>query len=200
MTIEGVRENADPRYKVPNSLMTRDEYLKSVPHKKIEISRALVSAAFKAIAVEIEPILGYHVKIINTRFFSLLGGFEGGAYTSKHQDNFPPGLYKVLVYLSGASASIGTTRIHFGTEKNGYVDLELGSGGYCLFDSNNISHEAVPPTDPHARRITLELTIGPSLKTDLMIPNPGFYALYPHFPLDYLDVIIDELERSKSAK
>jgi hypothetical protein len=180
--------------------MTSDEYLQSVPHKKIDISRALVSSAFKAIAAEIEPILGYHVKIINIRFFSLLGGFVGGKYTSKHQDHFPPGLYKVLVYLSGASASSGTTRIFFSTEKNGYVDLELGSGGYCLFDSNNILHEAIPPTDVNARRITLEFTIGPSFRTDLTIPSPGFYALYPHFPLDYLDVIMDEFERLKSAK
>ena len=132
-----------------------------------------------------------------------MGTGENKKYTAKHNDGFPPGVYKVLLYLSGASEEIGTTEIFFDkTEnaENSSLKLSLPPGSFCLFDSNNMWHRAMMPTNKNARRVTLEYTIGPALKRGADVPNPGFYAFYPHFPLDMFDLVRNEFEIAKNAK
>lgn len=203
LDFNNLREKADPRYVVPSKMMTEAEFQGTVPHKCIELSKNFVFKAFCEIAEAIEPLLGYHIEIINTRFFALLGSGEDKKYTAKHNDGFPPGVYKVLLYLNGASEELGTTEIFFDkaeNPENNSVKLSLPPGSFCLFDSNNLWHRAMMPTNKTARRVTLEYTIGPALKRGTDVPNPGFYAFYPQFPLDTFDLIRNEFEIEKNAR
>lgn len=192
--IANVRSLADPRYKVPQNIMSEEEYWSTVPHKRLGVTRRYAEQAFSEIASKIEPVLGYRVRVLNTRFFCLRAGGAGGHYINRHTDGFPPGVYKVLLYLTGANSRSGTTRIYFDGPSNAPTQVDLEAGGFCLFDSNNLLHEAVPPTDLTGGRVTLEYTIAPSFTSDCNIPEPGFYAFYPYFPLEYFQIILNELK------
>ena len=74
-----------------------------------------------------------------------------------HHDGCPPGIYRMLIYLSEVDSNTGPFRYHL---PNGLIHEVLGDfGTLIIFDANKLWHSAKPP---HTReRIALDFCIGP---------------------------------------
>jgi hypothetical protein len=186
ITTHNIRDKADKRFKVPTNVISESDLQENIPHKTIESARQLIANIFDEIADQVEPILGYCIEIINIRFFKLIRspGSESSAYNSLHTDGFPPGIYKILIYIDGANLFLGTTQIFFGTTIDSpSTTVSCNPCQFILFDSNNLFHRAIPPQLQGDGRLTIELTIGPALRRSNQFMDPGFYAFYPLVPL-----------------
>lgn len=95
-----------------------------------------------------------------------------------HSDHFVPGIHKILVYLTGASVDLGTTKVVLRTGAT--ETLEGPAGTFLLFNPTELRHKGVRPSK--GERYTLELTITPSFFSNLAPVYPGQNAAYPLFP------------------
>ena len=171
--------NFERLYKAPSKPNSEEYYEKFSRHKVIDGKLSeLIQGIFIKLQSQIENVLGYHTALANVRLFDL----NRGAPNTVHTDNFPCGLYKILVYLSGASNSTGTTAIQVKKEIKA-ISGKIGHG--ILFDSNNLYHSSIAPTKEVSRK-TIEFTIMPSLFSAAKIPQPGLIATYPLYPPGYM--------------
>merc|ERR1712054_704512 len=95
--------------------------------------------------------------IIKCRLIRVRNGFE----QHWHRDQFPSGIHKLLVYLSGASKLNGTTEIRVSGNEITCVEGKPGSG--VIFDTNAIEHRGVGPTEPEYR-YSIEFTFVPAFE------------------------------------
>lgn len=129
-----------------------------------------------AIADELESQLGYHWQVLQAHFKQTFQGRE----IHWHTDMNHPAIVKLLVFLDGASEADGTTKFIAvdGSEKQ----AQGPKGTWLLLDVNSLRHSVVAPTASPVRR-TLEITLGPAIKTDPIAKGvEKWNALYPFVP------------------
>jgi SAM-dependent methyltransferase len=97
------------------------------------------------------------MRLAKVRLIKLTTGFKG----EWHRDDFPTGIHKVLVYLSGAGRTIGTTEI---ITTNGKLQFPEGPRGVAaLFDTNSLLHRAIGSEENGSDRYSLEATFVPTI-------------------------------------
>ena len=115
-----------------------------------------------------------YLNIIKVRLIRVKKGFE----QPWHRDQFPSGVHKLFVYLSGASKGGGTTEIRFSEDETIFVEGKPGSG--VIFDTNAIEHRGVGPTDQDYR-YSIEFTFVPAFEhTEVKkLPDSPFGGYWP---------------------
>jgi len=129
-----------------------------------------------AIADVVDDQLGYHWQVLQTQFKQTFKGRQA----HWHTDDCHPAIVKLLVFLDGASEANGTTKFLAldDTEKH----VKGPEGTWLLLDVNSLKHSVAAPIAYHMRR-TVEVTIGPAVKTNPTAKNRGRWnALYAFLP------------------
>lgn len=115
-----------------------------------------------------------YLSIAKVRLFRVRKGFE----QHWHRDQFPAGIHKLLIYLSGASQVNGTTEIRLSANETTFVEGKPGSG--VIFDTNVIEHRGLGPTGAEYR-YSIEFTFVPAFEhTEIKkLPETPFGGLWP---------------------
>ncbi|GAA6185398.1 hypothetical protein [Aliiglaciecola sp. NS0011-25] len=95
-----------------------------------------------------------------------------------HQYGMPPFIFKLIIYLDGASVETGTTELK---SAEGIVQVNVPPGGYLLFNPRLVCHRAKLVAGQVRR--TIEMTICPTFPNNLnqIKPFAGTNAMYPVF-------------------
>lgn len=113
--------------------------------------------------------------VVNTRCWKTRPGASEGGPNAWHTDGFPLAAPKLMIYVTGAGADIGTTEIK--TLDGETIRVEGPPGTWVLFRNGDLLHRGVAPRV--GERIILELTLSPTLRFD---PHPVFAGLNAQFP------------------
>ena len=114
-----------------------------------------VIKAAEILRIEAQNYYRTYLKLAKVRLIKIKPGFFG----EWHRDQFPAGLHKVLIYLSGASESLGTTEIKIGGQ---IYKVEGNAGVSALFDTNGIEHRACGAKNEGHWRYSMECTFAPA--------------------------------------
>lgn len=127
---------------------------------------------------QVTECIGTPWLVVNTRCWKAHKATPETILNSWHNDGFHPAVFKIMVYLSGASTEIGTTELSL---KDGFTLPIIGpSGTWVLFKNTEICHRGVAPKTQD--RITLEFTIAQAIEQDLRPVCAGENANYPKLP------------------
>jgi hypothetical protein len=135
-----------------------------------------------SIAREITSCFGHPFRIANLVCHEISPTSADFGSNVWHTDGFPPGIYKVLIYLNPAHKNSGSTEIKFpdGSSKI----IEGPSGTWFLFNPN-LFHRGLPA--PNVGRVIIMVTLVPSLKENLHPIFAGVSANFPFFPWNVPD-------------
>jgi hypothetical protein len=156
-------------------------------YNRIFVFRALSPAALRALHACLErmrPIvtecLGSSWRIVQTRFWETKPGGEGVGTNSWHTDGFPSDALKILSFFSDVDEMKGTTQFK---RVDGTIRTFRGRAGkWMLFRNSLLSHSGLPPAAGNANRLTVEITLAPSLLTDTRPVFAGVNGHYPYVP------------------
>lgn len=98
-----------------------------------------------------------------------------------HVDGWPVGLKKLYIYVDGASAGRGTTKIR--VPGGSRIDIEGPPGVWALFENSLIVHSAQPSRDKW--RPAIEVSLYPALETDTTPVHMGVTGNFPWYPIDF---------------
>jgi hypothetical protein len=142
----------------------------------------LGSEQFRALVRVIESLrrpvtaaLGSPWHVVNTRCWKTPAGASEDGPNSWHRDGFPQASPKLMVYVTGAGPTVGTTEIK--TLDGGTVLIEGPPGTWVLFRNGDLEHRGIGPKT--GERIIVELTLSPTLRFD---PHPVFAGLNAKYP------------------
>ena len=94
-----------------------------------------------------------------------------------HTDGFPLSALKIMIYPLGISSEIGTTEFQLPT---GHYAPEGEPGTWIFFKNSEIVHRGIAPKIN--KRLSIEVTILPSLEYDFKPIAAGLNARFPIFP------------------
>lgn len=123
----------------------------------------------------VKSALGSPWHVVNTRCWKTPAGASESGPNAWHRDGFPLASPKLMIYLTGAGPSIGTTEIK--TLDGKTITVEGPPGVWVLFRNGDLEHRGIGPRT--GERIILELTLAPSLRFD---PHPVFAGLNAKYP------------------
>ncbi|HVA45088.1 MAG TPA: hypothetical protein VNH11_01770 [Pirellulales bacterium] len=137
-------------------------------------SAALVDV-MRALRRPVAAALGTPWHVVNTRCWRTAAGASESGPNAWHTDGFPLASPKLMVYMTGAGPSLGTTEIK--TLDGKKIAIEGPPGTWVLFRNGDLEHRGIGPRT--GERIILELTLSPALRFD---PGPVFAGLNAKFP------------------
>lgn len=174
--------DADPNYSRSTLGAEQVEVLNKTL-KYYVLNEQLLSAlqpALESLKTPIEECLGSPWRIVNIRMWETFTQKTDIGPSGWHLDGYPFRVQKFLIYPIGADAKRGTTELELA---GGNRIADGGPGTYLLFRNSEIMHRAVPPKA--ASRFVIEVTIVPSIESDLSLVCAGNNARYPFFPWEY---------------
>lgn len=119
---------------------------------------------------------------------SLVHNQEGVGPQSFHHDGCPPGIYRMLIYLSDVDTNSGPFRYQL--INNSIEEVHGCAGTTILFDANKLLHAAKPPWKNE--RTALDICIGPRhQQSDRFVIAPGMnnWPCDPfHFSINHMVV------------
>jgi hypothetical protein len=147
-------------------------------HRIGENQAHAIAAAIDGIASQITNKLGSGWRIINVRSWSLRSGHVSA--DNWHLDGFPPGTFKLMLYLTPVSQRTGTTEVRY--DDGTTTTLEGEAGTYLLFDPSRLWHRAIPPAQPDLERTIIEVSLMRAPFTDRSLACAGLNSSYPFMP------------------
>ena len=133
----------------------------------------LVKAA-NSFLIQAQNFYRCYLSIVKVRLIRM----SRGVLQDWHRDQFPTGLHKLLIYLSGASKDIGTTEIKLKGEEIKAVEGRPGVG--VLFDTNMIEHRGFGPKSIE-HRYSVEFTFAPTFRESSIhsLPTSPYNGFWP---------------------
>ncbi len=132
----------------------------------------------KMLAQPVTECIGTPWCVIQIRCWKSYKGAPEMILNSWHNDGFHPAIYKIMVYLTGASLEIGTTELAL--KDGSTLPIKGSSGTWLLFKNTELKHRGVSPITQD--RITIEFTITHAIKHDFRPVCAGENANYPKLP------------------
>ena len=137
-----------------------------------------IQKVFNNLAPEITACLGHNFRIANLNCWGMTPAAAEFASNAWHTDGLPPGMYKLLIYLTPPSKEGGTSEIKFSDGTSTLVEGPAGS--WLLFNSTNLLHRGLPALS--GERIIINATIIPAFKNQTRPFFAGQAAVFPWFP------------------
>lgn len=122
--------------------------------------------------------IGSPWRVVNVRCWKTRPSAKQIGANSWHTDGFPPSVLKIMVYPFGASVETGTTEMFLGD--GSLLSLEGPPGTWVLFKNSQLSHRGIAPNN--GDRLVVEITLMPSLRSDMRPVFAGSNAQYPRSP------------------
>jgi hypothetical protein len=156
-------------------------------YNKIFVFRTLSPAAMDALhgcLDQIRPLvtncLGTSWRVVQARYWEVRPGGEGVGTNSWHTDGFPLDALKILSFFSEVDETKGSTQFK---QVDGTVRTFRGPAGkWILFRNSVVQHCGLPPIGGSSNRLTVEITLAPSLVTDARPVFAGVNGHYPYVP------------------
>ena len=145
-----------------------------------EQQSSAIAGAVKELAPNISALLGTGWRVINVKSWSIQSETVKLGPNAWHLDGFPIGTFKLMVYLTPISSTVGTTEVKFDDESTRL--LEGDAGTFLLFDPSTLLHRGVAPTDRTTSRVHVEITLMRALTTDVQLAHGGLNSAFPRFP------------------
>lgn len=142
--------------------------------------RERLGPLLKNLETPVSESLGAPWRVLNVRCWRTAAEAREVGANEWHVDGFPRGICKIMVYLSPVGPEIGTTALALPGGACYVVSGPIGT--WLLFKNGEILHRGLPPTNDAAERVAVEITIAPSLRTDVTVVSAGVNAKYPRFP------------------
>lgn len=153
-------------------------------YSRIFIFRSLSPAAMNILHASVERVkpiitgcLGSAWRVVQTRYWEAKAGGEGIGTNSWHTDGFPRDALKILSFFSDVDEAKGTTQFK---KLDGTIRVFRGRAGkWLLFRNSDLLHSGLPPAPGNGNRLTVEITLAPSLAVD---SHPVFAGVNGHYP------------------
>jgi hypothetical protein len=130
------------------------------------------------LASPLSEFTGLPWRTINLRAWRTLPHAAESGPTDWHLDGFPLSTFKIMVYISAASETLGTTQIKL---KDGSIQsVEGPPGTWNIFRNSELYHRGTVPKI--GERIILEITIAAAWKQETTPAIAGLNASYPRLP------------------
>lgn len=132
------------------------------------------------LATPIASFMGSPWRVLCVRSWRMRTGPETVGPNLWHRDGMPFPIVKLMIYPHPIDRQRGTIEIRF---PNGQT-LTIEQDGPCwvLFKSSEVEHRGVPPLLDEMIRYTVELTVVPSPRFDLVPTFAGNNARHPLYP------------------
>lgn len=141
--------------------------------------RAALAPLLEELAEPVSACLGTGFRIVNTRCWKTAAEAAREETNGWHTDElYPAEVLKVMLYVTPAGASTGTTELVM--DDGSRVMAEGPPGTYLLFKNLERIHRGVPPRE--GSRLIVELTLAPWLENDLRPRCAGLNAEFPLVP------------------
>jgi hypothetical protein len=174
------QEDFSITYRHHDGLRAFEKVLNS-SHTYLQIERCNPEAlrlTLEALSGPVTACLGVPWRTLNLRCWKTRPGATEAGPNAWHRDGFPSTALKLMVYLTGADALLGTTEIEL---KDGSRRVIEGpEGTWVLFQNGGLLHRGIAPTT--GERVILEITLGPALKQDARPVFAGLNSAYPYYP------------------
>lgn len=150
-------------------------------HVYVQLGADQAAALRRVIRLLRRPVaaaLGSPWRVVNTRCWKTSPSASESGPNAWHADGFPVAAPKLMIYLTGAGPSLGSTEIRAldGTT----IFVEGPPGMWVLFRNGDLQHRGIAPQV--GERIILELTLAPALRFDATPVFAGLNAKYPRRP------------------
>ncbi|MBS0523992.1 MAG: hypothetical protein JSS04_10175, partial [Proteobacteria bacterium] len=149
-------------------------------HKMTDQLAKLLHCALASLAGTIEGLAGYYWMPGHVRLYERAPE-ETSSDDGWHLDGWPIGIYKLYLYLEGASEELGTTQIRYADGT--IATVEGGLGTWAIFANSVLMHRAYP--SPAKWRPAIEIPILPALATDPTPKHRGCTGSFPWYPVDF---------------
>jgi hypothetical protein len=161
-----------------NIAQSEEGYSKNFRFFNLRSESKCIQKVFNNLAPEIMARLGHGFRIANINCWSMTPASAGFAANAWHTDGFPPGMYKLLIYLTPPSEEGGTSEIKF---SDGTSTMVVGPAGtWLLFNSTKLIHRGLPALS--GERVIINTTIIPAFKNQTSPFFAGQAACFPWFP------------------
>jgi len=137
-----------------------------------------IQKVYNHLAQEITACLGHGFRIANMNCWGMTPESAGFGANAWHTDGFPPGMYKLLIYLTPPSKEEGTSEIKFSDGTSTMVEGPAGT--WLLFNATTLIHRGLPSLS--GERIIINSTIIPAFKNHTRPFFAGQAACFPWFP------------------
>jgi hypothetical protein len=126
----------------------------------------------------VKGALGTPWHVVNTRCWKTPAGASESGPNAWHADGFPLASPKLMIYVTGAGPTLGTTEIK--ALDGEIITVEGPPGTWVLFRNGDLQHRGIGPKT--GERIIVELTLAPALRFDPWPVYAGLNAKYPQRP------------------
>jgi len=130
------------------------------------------------IAPTIRSCLGHPFRIANMNCWGMMPSSDGFGSNAWHNDGFPPGMYKLLIYLNPPGRETGTSEVRLPDGSS--TIIEGPAGTWVLFNSTTLLHRGLPASS--VERTIINVTIVPAFKESVYPVIAGVRANFPWFP------------------
>jgi hypothetical protein len=174
-----VNHEASPGWKCPSAPIPEQILRSSHVHYDPQDAQELVLRLSESLRLKAQSHYRCYLRAVKVRLIRLSKGFEG----EWHKDNFPTGIFKVLVYLSGCDRRLGTTQVKFDDADDLLISGPAGT--LAMFDTNTRLHRALGPSlesDSPDYRYSMEVTFVPAPDESAVsaIPSSSLIAAWPY--------------------
>lgn len=174
------QDDFDPIFTIHGGLRSYEKDL-NASHKLYDLGEEQLKALQPILEELKEPVadcLGTPWRIVNVLCWETNADAVETGPNDWHADGMPLAVQKIMIYLTGAGVTIGTTGLKL---KDGSIHYVEGPPGkWLLFKISEIVHKGIKPKV--GTRIVLEVRAIPSVRFDLRPYCAGFNAHYPKLP------------------
>lgn len=172
--------DADSRY-VSNVKLAATEEQKLNSHFWVQLNADSYQAIHKvlqSLAKPVQDVIGVPWRVVNVRVWRTPPTALAWGPGDWHTDGFPPAVLKLMIYLRGASAELGSTELELADGRTQVVSGPPGT--WLIFKNSELRHRGLAPrTD---ERLLAEVTLTPWWVTDVRPVIAGLNAQYPVVP------------------
>ena len=137
-----------------------------------------VERVLSNIAPEIRSCLGHPFRVANVNCWGVMPLSAGFVTNAWHVDGYPPGMYKLIIYLNPAGKETGTSELLLPDGSSTIVQGPAGT--WILFNSSTLCHRGLPAVS--GERTVINVTIVPAFKENVYPVIAGMSANFPWFP------------------
>jgi hypothetical protein len=139
-----------------------------------------IMAVLQELKKPVSECLGTPWRVVNVKSWRTNPFASEFGMNGWHTDGFPFAALKIMVYVSGAGKTTGTTEIRLsdGSAKA----IEGVEGTWILFKNSELLHRGTAPQVTGHVRTILEITIAPAWKHGLDLVFAGLQASFPAYP------------------
>ena len=137
-----------------------------------------IQKVFSNLAPKIRACFGYDFRLVNFNCWGMQPSSAGFGANVWHTDGFPPGIYKVLIYLTPPGKERGTSEVLLPDGSKTMVEGPAGT--WILFNATTLYHRGVPAVS--GERIIMNVTVVPAFKGAVRPVFAGLNANFPWFP------------------